>query len=217
MWLLPAAGCLLRAVSSAVILRSSRLPTRSRRRSRAASPTPCTRRPALVLGLPTGARRWRCMRSCGGCMPPGRLDFSRAVTFNLDEFAGVEPSHPGSFRRFMEQHLFAGRQSRPDRIHFLNGAAPDLDARVRALRSGDRGGGGIDLQILGIGANGHIGFNEPGDELVSRTHRVTLARHDAARQRGAVRRRPVARAARGAVDGDGDDSEGRDDRADRDG
>jgi glucosamine-6-phosphate deaminase len=105
----------------------------------------------------------------------GRADFSRATTFNLDEFAGVDATHPGSFRQFMETHLFRAVNLAPQRVHFLDGAAPDLDAECRRYEQEIEAVGGIDLQILGIGENGHVGFNEPADELVSRTHRVKLA------------------------------------------
>ncbi len=105
----------------------------------------------------------------------GDADFSRASTFNIDEFAGVAPSDPRSFRTFMDRHLFDAVNLRPERIHFLVGTAADLDAECDRYESEIEQAGGIDLQLLGIGANGHIGFNEPGDELVARTHRVTLA------------------------------------------
>ena len=104
----------------------------------------------------------------------GFVDLSRATTFNLDEFAGVAPTHPGSFRRFMDQHLFGAIGIDRERIHFLNGVASDLDAECDRYEAAIDGAGGLDLQLLGIGGNGHIGFNEPGDQLVSRTHRVTL-------------------------------------------
>ena len=100
--------------------------------------------------------------------------WSRASTFNLDEFAGIDGNHPGSFRTFMDDHLFAGVNLRPERIHFLDGAAVDLDAECERYEAAIAGAGGIDLQILGIGSNGHIGFNEPGDDLPVRTHRVRL-------------------------------------------
>jgi glucosamine-6-phosphate deaminase len=70
--------------------------------------------------------------------------------------------------------LFDGVNIDPSRIHFLNGAATDLDAECDRYEEAIRGAGGIDLQVLGIGSNGHIGFNEPGDELIARTHRVQL-------------------------------------------
>ena len=113
-----------------------------------------------------------------------QLDFSGATTFNLDEFAGLAPTHPGSFRRFMEEHLFSGVNIAAQKIHFLNGAAEDLDAECERYEDAIEAAGGIDLQLLGIGANGHIGFNEPGDTLVSRTHRVVL--HEVTRRENAA-------------------------------
>ena len=74
----------------------------------------------------------------------------------------------------MQDHLFRGVNLRPERIHFLNGTAANLDAECERYETDIAGAGGIDLQILGIGSNGHIGFNEPGDELHVRTHRVKL-------------------------------------------
>ena len=132
-------------------------------------------RPELVLGLPTGRTPVATYAELRRLHGTGQVDFSRAVTFNLDEFAGVAPSHPSSFRAFMDRHLFAGVKLRPEQIHFLNGAAPDLDAECDRYEAAIEAGGGIDVQILGIGANGHIGFNEPGEELVARTRRVKLA------------------------------------------
>jgi glucosamine-6-phosphate deaminase len=104
----------------------------------------------------------------------GETDWSHASTFNLDEFAGVDRRHPGSFRQFMERHLFASVNLRDERIHFLNGVAPDLDAECDRYEAAIAAVGGIDLQLLGIGSNGHIGFNEPGEDLSLRTHRVRL-------------------------------------------
>ena len=129
----------------------------------------------LVLGLPTGRTPIAMYAELRRLHQEGEVDFSRAATFNLDEFAGVAPSHPGSFRQYMQTHLFQFVNLAPTRIHFLDGAAPDLDAECNRYEEQIAAAGGLDLQILGIGANGHIGFNEPGDELVSRTHRVTLA------------------------------------------
>ena len=132
-------------------------------------------RPALVLGLPTGRTPIATYAELRRLHAAGEVDVSRITTFNLDEFAGVEPSDSESFRTFMERHLFAAIGLRPDQINFLNGVAPDLDAECERYESAIEAAGGIDLQLLGIGGNGHIGFNEPGDELAARTHRVTLA------------------------------------------
>jgi len=130
--------------------------------------------PRLVLGLPTGRTPIRLYRELAALCARGEADFSQATTFNLDEFVGIEASHPGSYRTFMEQHLFGKVNLAPERIHFLNGAAPDLDAECRRYEAEITSAGGIHLQILGIGTNGHIGFNEPARELVARTHRVAL-------------------------------------------
>jgi glucosamine-6-phosphate deaminase len=131
--------------------------------------------PDIVLGLPTGRTPVAMYAELRRLHVAGQADFSRAVTFNLDEFAGVPSSHPGSFRQYMEHHLFQAVNLAPERIHSLDGAAPDLDAECNRYEAEIAAAGGLDLQILGIGTNGHIGFNEPGDELASRTHRVTLA------------------------------------------
>jgi glucosamine-6-phosphate deaminase len=104
----------------------------------------------------------------------GKADFSRVRTFNLDEFLGVGPSHPGSYRTFMEDHLFKHVGISPAQVNFLNGAAADPDAECVRYEEAIAAAGGIDLQILGIGTNGHIGFNEPARELKARTHRVRL-------------------------------------------
>jgi glucosamine-6-phosphate deaminase len=132
-------------------------------------------KPDAVLGLATGRTPVGAYAELRRMHAAGECDWARASTFNLDEFAGIDANHAGSFRRFMQQHLFDGVNLQPPRIHFLNGAAPDLDGECARYEEAIRSTGGIDLQILGIGSNGHIGFNEPGDELSVRTHRVTLA------------------------------------------
>jgi glucosamine-6-phosphate deaminase len=141
-------------------------------------------RPDLALGLPTGKSPIATYAELTRMHRAGEVDFRRARTFNLDEFAGVSASHPGSFRRFMDEHLFAPVGLEPSQIHFLNGAADDLDAECARYEAEIDAAGGIDLQLLGIGGNGHIGFNEPGDELVARTHRVAL--HDMTRRDNAA-------------------------------
>ena len=134
-----------------------------------------TARPELVLGLPTGRTPIPAYAELRRLHRSGNVSFARVTTFNLDEFAGIPPTHPGSFRAFMQQHLFDAVNVLPARIQFLDGSAPDLDAEcVRYEAAIDRAGG-IGLQLLGIGSNGHIGFNEPGNELITRTHRVRLA------------------------------------------
>jgi glucosamine-6-phosphate deaminase len=130
--------------------------------------------PALILGLPTGRTPVRLYNELVSLAFHGRADFSGARTFNLDEFLGIDPAHPGSYRTFMEQHLFRHVGIPPAQIDFLNGAARDPDAECARYEEAIAAAGGIDLQILGIGTNGHIGFNEPARELKARTHRVRL-------------------------------------------
>lgn len=129
--------------------------------------------PTLVLGLPTGRTPLALYRELGALHAAG-ADFSQVTTFNLDEFLGIPPSHPGSYRSFMEEHLFRYVNIPTTRHNFLDGAAPDPEGECARYERAIADAGGIDLQIAGIGTNGHIGFNEPARELQSRTHRVTL-------------------------------------------
>ncbi len=133
-------------------------------------------RPRLVLGLPTGRTPVPLYRSLVALHRRGLADFSRATTFNLDEFVGLGAADRRSYHAFMERHLFACVNLRPGRIHFLDGAARDLDAECRRYDRAIARAGGIGLQILGLGENGHIGFNEPAAALVAWTHRATLTR-----------------------------------------
>jgi glucosamine-6-phosphate deaminase len=147
-------------------------------------------RPALVLGLPTGRTPlglYRELRERSGGSLPRRsrtakagIDWSGVRTFNLDEFAGLEASHPNSYRAFMQAELFDHVSIDPANIGFLNGAAPDLKAECRRYEDAIEAAGGIDLQILGIGANGHIGFNEPAAGLCAHTHVAELERESRA-------------------------------------
>jgi len=132
-------------------------------------------KPDVVLGLASGRTPVDGYAELRRLHAEGKADFSRASTFNLDEFVGVDAHHSGSFRQFMERYLFEGVNLDPARIHFLNGAAADPDAECERYEQAIRRAGGIDVQILGIGSNGHIGFNEPGEDLKVRAHRVTLA------------------------------------------
>src|SRR4051794_13385516 len=131
-------------------------------------------KPDLVLGLPTGRTPVAFYHELSALAERGRVSFAEVTTFNLDEFLGIPPTHPGSYRRFMEAHLF-GRVDLPDgQIHFLRGDAPDPEAECARYEQAIADAGGIDVQIVGIGTNGHIGFNEPAPGLAARTHRVVL-------------------------------------------
>lgn len=126
-------------------------------------------RPSLVLGLPTGRTPLVLYRELRE-RSLDRIDWSRVTTFNLDEFAGLAPVHPNSYRAFMQAELFDHVTIDPANIGFLNGGAADWRAECRRYESAIAEAGGIDLQILGIGANGHIGFNEPANGLCAMTH-----------------------------------------------
>ena len=130
-------------------------------------------KPDLVFGLATGRTPIALYDELARVTVSRNLDWSAATTFNLDEFVGLGPEDPGSYRRFMQEHLFRQTNLRPERINFLVGNA-DPDAECERYERTIAAAGGIDIQILGIGTNGHIGFNEPAPGLEARTHRVTL-------------------------------------------
>jgi glucosamine-6-phosphate deaminase len=127
-----------------------------------------------VLGLPTGRTPVLLYKELVQRARTGGLDLSHVTTFNLDEFLGLPATHPGSYRYFMEHHLFGHLGEHRPHSHLLDGTAADPDAECARYEAAIAGAGGIDLQILGLGTNGHIGFNEPAPELMARTHRVTL-------------------------------------------
>src|SRR5207247_5127606 len=102
------------------------------------------------------------------------VDFSRATTFNLDEFLGLEARDPRSYYAFMRRHLFDRVNLTAGRINFLNGAATDVSRECARYDRAIERAGGIDLLVLGLGGNGHIGFNEPGRVLIAGTHRTRL-------------------------------------------
>jgi glucosamine-6-phosphate deaminase len=133
-----------------------------------------TEDPGLVLGLPTGSTPIPLYREIVRLHGAGRADFGRATTFNLDEFLGVAPRDPHSYRAFMQRHLFDHVNLAPRRIQFLNGATRDVGRDCQRYERAIERAGGIDLQILGLGINGHIGFNEPARALIARTHCTRL-------------------------------------------
>jgi glucosamine-6-phosphate deaminase len=132
------------------------------------------RKPDIVLGLPTGRTPLDLYAELVRITETEQLDWSSVRTFNLDEFVGLGDSQPGSYRAFMQERLFRHVNIRPERIGFLDGRAADLDAECERYERAIAAAGGLDLVLLGIGANGHIGFNEPADALAARTHRVVL-------------------------------------------
>ncbi len=126
-------------------------------------------KPDAVLGLATGRTPERLYRALVGMHRDDGLDFSRVTTFNLDEYVGLPPGHPQSYRRFMDEHLFRHIDIDPANTHVPDGTAEDLQAECRSYEERIAAAGGIDLQLLGLGRNGHIGFNEPTGSLNSRT------------------------------------------------
>ena len=123
----------------------------------------------LVLGLATGKTMECVYRHLVRLHRDERLDFSLCSTFNLDEYVGLFPSDPNSYRHYMEHHLFRQVNIDARNTHLPNGLATDLDAECRQYEALIQRFGGIDLQLLGIGQAGHIGFNEPLSALRSRT------------------------------------------------
>ncbi|MDD5704690.1 MAG: glucosamine-6-phosphate deaminase [Kiritimatiellae bacterium] len=132
------------------------------------------RKPDLVLGLATGSTPVPLYRELIRRHREDGLDFSRVTAFNLDEYLGIGPDHPGSYRRFMQVQLFDHINLSPGHTHLPDGLAPDVEAHCRHYEAQIRASGGIDIQVLGIGSDGHIGFNEPSSSLASRTRTKTL-------------------------------------------
>jgi len=125
--------------------------------------------PHLVLGLATGRTMETVYRLLRQMHRKERLDFSLCRTFNLDEYVGLPSNHPGSYRFYMNRHLFQKVNMDLRNTHLPDGLARDLDAECARYESLIAKAGGIDLQLLGIGQDGHIGFNEPLSALRSRT------------------------------------------------
>lgn len=132
------------------------------------------RKPDAVLGLATGSTPLGLYGELIRMHRAEALDFSRVTTFNLDEYAGLDAHHPASYRRFMQEHFFGRVNVRPESIHIPDGRTSDIPAHCRDYEDAIRKSGGIDLQVLGIGHDGHIGFNEPSSSLASRTRIKTL-------------------------------------------
>lgn len=130
--------------------------------------------PSLVLGVAAGRTPVPIYAALVGEFEAGRADFSRVTTFSLDEFLGVPQNHPKSFHAFLHDHLFSQINIPRSAIHTLNGAARNPAEECARYERSLRRAGGIDLQILGLGANGHIAFNEPGTFLHAWTHQARL-------------------------------------------
>lgn len=134
------------------------------------------KKPALTLGLATGSTMLGLYKRLVRLYGEGSLDFSQVVTFNLDEYLGLPASHPQSFHHFMHENFFRHVNVPPQNIHIPDGTiAADYDQYCASYEQAIRAAGGIDLQLLGIGRNGHIGFNEPTSSLASRMRLKVLS------------------------------------------
>ena len=131
--------------------------------------------PRSVLGLATGSTPLPIYRELIAMAHRGVLDFQNVTTYNLDEYAGLGPDHPCSYRRFMQENLFSHLQMRPEQIHIPNGLAEDPDAECRAYDAAIAAAGGLDLQLLGLGSNGHTAFNEPAPHFTTNSYCVRLS------------------------------------------
>jgi len=131
-------------------------------------------KPGAVLGLATGDSVKRVYAELALTHHNQALDFSRVTTFNLDEYVGLSRSHPASFHAFMEEHFLSRVNVDRRRVHLPPTEGDDLAGLCEQFERDIRAAGGIDLQLLGIGRDGHLGFNEPTSSLASRTRIKTL-------------------------------------------
>lgn len=131
--------------------------------------------PNLVLGLPTGETPIGMYEKLVKRYKAGKVDFSPVTTFNLDEYVGLSSQNPGSYHYYMHTHFFDDVNIDPTNIFIPHASSPKDKQAGKLYEDAIREKGGIDFLILGIGRNGHIGFNEPGSPFSSRTRIVTLA------------------------------------------
>lgn len=131
-------------------------------------------KPACVIGLATGSTPLPLYRELIKREQEGKLDFSRVRSANLDEYKGLAPDHPQSYRRFMQENLFDHISIKPENTIVPDGLAADVQAMCEAYERNIEDWGGVDVQLLGIGHDGHIGFNEPCGEFPKMTHEVQL-------------------------------------------
>lgn len=130
--------------------------------------------PSVVLGLPTGRTPVGMYERVIGECQREYYCFRDVTTFNLDEYVGIPRQHPGSYYTFMREHLFDHVDLDPSRAHIPDGMAPDIEAECHRYERAISAAGGLGLTFLGLGRNGHIGFNEPGTPFDSRTRVVEL-------------------------------------------
>lgn len=131
-------------------------------------------KPDCVLGLATGSTPIPTYNAMINYFKEGTVDYSKVTTFNLDEYVGLTHEHDQSYYYFMHDNLFNSINVPEESIHVLCGTADDLEAECAQYEAAIEAAGGVDLQILGIGHNGHIAFNEPADTFAAKTHVVSL-------------------------------------------
>lgn len=135
------------------------------------------KKPSMTLGLATGSTMIGLYQHLVRLHQKGEIDLSRVVTFNLDEYLGLPETHSQSFCHFMREHFFRHVNVQPKNIHIPDGTIRgNYEQYSASYERAIREAGGIDLQLLGIGRNGHIGFNEPTSSLASRTRLKVLSR-----------------------------------------
>ena len=131
-------------------------------------------KPACVIGLATGSTPLPLYQELIAREKAGKIDFTRVRSANLDEYKGLAPDHPQSYRRFMQENLFDHISIKPENTIVPDGLAEDVQAMCEDYERKIEAWGGVDLQLLGIGHDGHIGFNEPADHFPGMTHEVEL-------------------------------------------
>ena len=137
-------------------------------------------KPNAVLGLATGSTPLLLYKELIRLHNEEGFDFSRVRTFNLDEYIGLSVDHEQSYRRFMNENLFEYINIKRENTHVPDGMAEDVPTACAAYEQAIADAGGIDLQVLGIGSDGHVGFNEPTSSFASRTRFKTLTRQTVA-------------------------------------
>ena len=132
-------------------------------------------KPNTVLGLATGSTPLGMYRELVKIYKKSKLDFSKVITFNLDEYLGLSPEHPQSYHYYMYENFFNHVNIEEKNIHIPKGDTKDPVQECLNYEREIEKVGGIDLQVLGIGVNGHVGFNEPNINLEARTHVIQLS------------------------------------------
>ncbi len=130
-----------------------------------------------ILGLATGSTPLGVYKELAQMYEQGKIDFSKVITFNLDEYYGLPENHPQSYRYYMEENFWSKVNLQDENKHIPPSITDNIELACKEYDELIESHGGIDLQILGIGPNGHIGFNEPGKELYAKTHLAKLTQN----------------------------------------